>query len=52
MARTIKFHIPADFTPKIKWVPQEKRGRLVVFPCHLKSCREIGPFSIKTGLSK
>jgi hypothetical protein len=36
MARIIEFHIPADFRPKIKWVPQEERGRLVEFPSDLK----------------
>ncbi len=36
MARIIEFHIPADFKPQMKWVPQEERGRLVVFPSNLK----------------
>jgi hypothetical protein len=36
MARIIEFHIPADFKPKITWVSQEDRGRLVVFPSDLK----------------
>jgi len=36
MARIIEFHIPTDFRPKIKWVPQEERGRLVVFLSNLK----------------
>jgi len=25
MARIIEFHIPPDFRPQIKWVPQEER---------------------------
>ena len=32
MARIIEFHIPAGFNPKIRWVPQQERGALVVFP--------------------
>ena len=36
MARIIEFHIPADFKSQMKWVPQEERGRLVVFPSNLK----------------
>jgi hypothetical protein len=36
MARMIMFHIPAAFKPKIKCVPQEEQGRLVVFPSNLK----------------
>jgi hypothetical protein len=36
MAQIIEFHLPADFKPKIKWVPPEERGRLVVFPRNLK----------------
>jgi len=36
MARIIEFHIPADFKPQMKLVPQEERGRLVVFPSNLK----------------
>jgi hypothetical protein len=36
MARIIEFHIPADFKPKIKCVPQEEQGRLVIFPSDLK----------------
>jgi hypothetical protein len=36
MARMTEFHIPADFKPKIKWVPEGERGRLVVFPSNLK----------------
>jgi hypothetical protein len=36
MARIIEFHIPSDFKPKVKGVPQVERGRLVVFPDNLK----------------
>jgi hypothetical protein len=35
MARIIEFHIPANFEPKVKWVSQEERGRLVVLPSNL-----------------
>jgi hypothetical protein len=36
LARIIEFHIPSDFKPKVKEVPQVERGRLVVFPDDLK----------------
>jgi hypothetical protein len=36
MARIVEFYIPADFKPKIKCVPQDEQGRLVVFPSNLK----------------
>jgi hypothetical protein len=36
MARIIEFHIPAAFKPKIKCVPQEEEGRLVIFSSDLK----------------
>ena len=32
MARIIEFHIPAGFRSKIRWVSQQERGTLVVFP--------------------
>lgn len=32
MARVIEFHIPSDFRPKMKWVPQEERGKILEFP--------------------
>jgi hypothetical protein len=51
MARISEFHIPADFKPIIKCVPQGERGRLVVFLSNLKSRREIGPFSISRMVS-
>jgi hypothetical protein len=34
------------------WVPQEERGRLVVFPSNLKKSFEIGQCSIEKGLGK
>ena len=33
MARIIEFHVPADFKPKIKWVPQEERCAVVPKRC-------------------
>lgn len=52
MARIIEFHIPVDLKPKIKWVPWEERGRLVVIPSNLKKGAEIGQLLIEKGLSK
>jgi hypothetical protein len=52
MARIIEFHIPSDFKPKVKGVPQVECGRLVVFPDNLKNRREIGQFSIEKGRGK
>jgi hypothetical protein len=51
MARLIEFHIPADFEPRIKWMPQKELGRLVAFPTNPKSRCEIGQFSIEKGPS-
>jgi hypothetical protein len=51
MARLIEFHIPADFEPRIKWMPQGEPGRLVAFPTNPKSRCEIGLFSIEKGPS-
>jgi hypothetical protein len=36
MAQVIEFYIPARFKPKVKWVPQEQRGKLIAFPVDLK----------------
>lgn len=30
-------HVPSHFTPKMKWVPQDKRGKLVVFRSRLNT---------------
>lgn len=36
MARIIEFYIPSGFTPKEKWLPEEERGKVFVFPADLK----------------
>ena len=36
MAELIEFYIPARFKPKVKWVPQEQRGKVIAFPSVLK----------------
>ena len=36
MARVIEFYVPARFKPKVKWVPQELRGKIICFPLELK----------------
>jgi hypothetical protein len=36
MAQVIGFYIPARFKPKVKWLPQEQRGKVIVFPSELK----------------
>lgn len=39
MARIMEIHTPADFRPKTRYVPQEERGRPIIFPGNLKrSC--------------
>jgi hypothetical protein len=46
MERIIEFLIPADFKPTIKWVPQEERGRLVVFPSNLREALYVQNYTI------
>jgi hypothetical protein len=36
LAQVIEFYIPARFKPKVKWVPQEQRGKVIAFPSVLK----------------
>ena len=36
MAHVIEFYMPARFKPKVKWVPQEQRGKVITFPSELK----------------
>ncbi len=36
MAQVIESYIPARFKPKVKWVPQEQRGKVIAFPSVLK----------------
>jgi hypothetical protein len=51
MARLIEFHIPADFEPIIKSVPQEERGKMVAFPNSPTIRCEMGQFFIEKGPS-
>jgi hypothetical protein len=32
MARVITFYIPANFRPKVTWVPPVQRGKVIEFP--------------------
>ena len=32
MAQVIEFYIPTRFKPKVKWVPQEQRGKILDVP--------------------
>ena len=36
MAHVIEFYIPARFKPKVKWVTQEQRGKVIAFPSDVK----------------
>ena len=36
MAQLIEFYIPTGFKQKVKWVPQEQRGKIIAFPSDLK----------------
>jgi len=36
MAQVIEFYIPARFKPKVKWVPLEQRGKILLFSTDLK----------------
>jgi hypothetical protein len=36
MAKVIEFYIPAWFHKKVKWVPQELRGKVIEFPPEIK----------------
>jgi hypothetical protein len=36
MAQVIEFYIPARFKPRVKWVPQEQRGKVIAFTSELK----------------
>ncbi len=36
MAQVIEFYIPTRFKPKVKWVPAEQRGKILLFPVDLK----------------
>jgi hypothetical protein len=36
MGHLIAFYIPSSFKAKVKWVPQEERGKLIAFPADLE----------------
>ena len=36
MARVIEFYIPSRFKPTVKWIPSERRGRVIEFPTAIK----------------
>ena len=36
MAQVIEFYIPSRFKPRVKWIPTERRGRVLAFPSAIK----------------
>jgi hypothetical protein len=36
MAQVIEFYIPASYKPKVKWIPPERRGKVIEFRADLK----------------
>jgi len=36
MAQVIEFYVPDRFHKKVKWVPPEKRGKVLEFPAEVK----------------
>jgi hypothetical protein len=36
MGHLIEFYIPACFKAKVKWVPQEQRGKFIAFPSDME----------------
>jgi hypothetical protein len=36
MAKVIEFYIPDRFRKNVKWVPQERRGKVIEFPAEVK----------------
>ncbi len=36
MAQVIEFYVPDRFKPRVKWVPEEQRGKVISFPSDLK----------------
>jgi len=36
MAQVIEFYIPTRFKQKVKWVPPQRRGKIIDFPSGLK----------------
>jgi len=36
MAQVIEYYVPDRFKKKVKWIPQEERGKLIDFPADEK----------------
>jgi hypothetical protein len=36
MAQVIEFYVPASYKPKVKWIPPERRGKVIEFRADLK----------------
>lgn len=36
MAKVIEFYIPDRFKAKVKWVPPERRGKVIEFPAAIR----------------
>lgn len=36
MAQVIEFYVPDRFRQKVRWVPPEKRGKVIEFPTEIK----------------
>ena len=41
MAKVIEFYVPAHYQKTVRWVPKDKRGKLVTFP--IPRVRDAGP---------
>jgi hypothetical protein len=37
MAKIIEFYFPTRFHTKVKWVPAERRGKLIEFPAQIRN---------------
>ena len=37
MAQVIEFYIPDSFRRKVKWLPAERRGKIIEFPSGVKN---------------
>jgi len=36
MAKVIEFYVPDRFRKKVRWVPQEYRGKVIEFPAEVR----------------
>ena len=36
MAKVIEFHVPARLQKKIRWIPRERRGKMIEFPADIQ----------------